>query len=186
MKILLCSKKYIFNHSLPKNNKWFSQLKVYFPDKNKWISQLKVVYVLTKHYHSSPTTNIPHKIHILELIPSSSSHWSLSFCTTKDHTGPPNYETHDDISFSFLHKMPISDDLLASSLHDNSHRLHSNNLLHLTHCPLAHENTIRSLKGDCFLQSELNWPPNILWYNLIILKNKQRYYLSCHFHRGYS
>ena len=24
------------------------------------------------------------------------------------------------------------------------------------HCPLAHENTIGSLKGDCFLQSELH------------------------------
>ena len=25
-----------------------------------------------------------------------------------------------------------------------------------SHCPLAHENTIGSLKGDCFLQSELH------------------------------
>ena len=38
------------------------------------------------------------------------------------------------------------------------------------HCPLAYENTIGSLKGDCFHQSELHWLPNILWYNLIIIK----------------
>ena len=121
MKILLCPKKYISNHSLPKNNKWFSQLRVV----HFW--QCIIIHLQLQ--------TSPHKIHILELFPSSSSHWSLSFCTTKDHTGQPNYETHDDISFSFLHKMPISDDLLASSLHDNSHRLHIDNHLHLLALP---------------------------------------------------
>jgi hypothetical protein len=38
------------------------------------------------------------------------------------------------------------------------------------HSPLAHKNTVGSLKGDCFLQSELHWPPHILRHNLIILK----------------
>ncbi len=123
----------------------------------------------------------PHRIHILELIPSSSSHWSLSFCTTKDHIDPPNDETHNDISFSFLHKMPFSDDRLAFSLHDNSHRLHSDNHPHLPTLPSGTWEHIRSLKGDCFLQSELHWPPNILWYNLIILKKWTKILLNLSF-----
>ena len=49
------------------------------------------------------------------------------------------------------------------------------------HCPLAHENTIGSLKGDCFLQSKLHWPTNILWYNLIILKTWTKILLKLSF-----
>ena len=54
------------------------------------------------------------------------------------------------------------------------------------HCLLAHENRIGSLKGDCFLQIELHWLPNILRYNLIILKEIQRYCWSCHSNRSNS
>ena len=84
--------------------------------------------------HLQPQT-FPHKIHILDLVPFSSSHWSLSFCATKDHNDPPNYETHDGIPFSFvwltLH-MTTFPDCIATTVSIS------------LHCPLAPKNTVGS------------------------------------------
>ena len=131
--------------------------------------------------HLQPQTS-PHRIHILELVPSSSSHWFLSSCTTKDHTDPPNYETHDDMSFFFLRKMQISDDLLASSLHDNFHRLHSDNNLHLTALPFGTLEHNRESYGWLLTPK---WTSLTSKHPLIqpdhSKRIKQRYCWSCHF-----
>ena len=86
--------------------------------------------------------------HIFGLIPSSSFHYSLSSCIIQDYTDPPSYETHDDTSFSFCHKILISDNLWLSSC-GNFLRLHSD--IHLSpHCPPMNKNAIGSLKVTVF------------------------------------
>ncbi len=102
------------------------------------------------YLHSSPTINIfPQNTH--HLAHSIQFKTLISFFLHHQiHTDQPSCQTHDNMSFDFLHKMQISDNLLASSHMTTFTDCIATTVSISPYCPLEHKNTIGRMKGDFF------------------------------------